>query len=86
VVRGHRLEEVANRSFEWLLTELWRDLVPDARDEDRVRRELGRARVRAAEDLKPLFAFARGMSPISALQLFVASVPDTIWRCDWSRR
>jgi citrate synthase len=57
--------------------ELWRDLVPDARDEDRVRRELGRARVRAAEDLKPLFAFARGMSPISALQLFVASVPDT---------
>ncbi len=76
VVRGHKLDSIADRSFEWLLGELWRDLVPCAADEAANRAVLGQARARAYEQLAPLFPVASGMAPMQALRLFVASVPD----------
>jgi citrate synthase len=77
IIRGHRLEDVAGiRSFEWLLGQLWQGLVHRDLDPDTVRRDLGAARVRAYRDLKPIFAIAPGMAPMSALRLFVASVPE----------
>jgi citrate synthase len=77
VIRGHRLEDVAGiHSFEWLLGQLWEGLVQRDLDEDTIRRDLGSARVRAYHELQPIFPIASGMAPISALRLFVASVPE----------
>jgi citrate synthase len=76
VIHGHRLEDIADRSFEWLLSELWRDVVPGNWREADVRRDLGHARVRAFAMLTPLLPEATRMPPMSALRLFAASVPD----------
>lgn len=76
VIRGHRLEDVADRSFEWLLSELWRDVVPGSWREAAVQRDLGHARVRAFAVIAPLLPQAARMPPMSALRLFAASVPD----------
>jgi citrate synthase len=77
VIRGHRLRDIAGvHSFEWLLGELWQDLVFRDLGERSIRRDLGMARVRAFDELRPLFGIASAMAPISALRLFVASVPE----------
>lgn len=77
IIRGHHLQQIAGvRSFEWLLGELWRDLVQRDLAPEAVRRDLGAARLRAFHDLQPLFPTAAAMAPISALRLFVASVPE----------
>jgi citrate synthase len=76
VIRGHRLEDIADRSFEWLLSELWRDVVPGNWREATVQRDLGQARVRAFAALTPLLPEAARMPPMSALRLFAASVRD----------
>jgi citrate synthase len=77
VIRGHRLEDIAGaRSFEWLLGQLWQELVQRDLDEDAVRRDLGAARMRAFHELQPMFPIAASMAPISALRLFVAGIPE----------
>ncbi len=59
-----------------LLGLLWEGLVQRDLDEATVPRDLGAARVRAYRELRPVFPVAAGMDPISALRLFVASVPE----------
>ncbi len=76
VIRGHRLEDIADRSFEWLLSELWRDVVPGIWRESVVQRDLGDARVRAFALIAPLLSEAACMPTMSALRLFAARVPD----------
>jgi len=77
VMRGHSLAEIVGRhGFEWLIGELWRGFVDRDLDEAALSRDLGTARVAAFEALRPLFPAARALSPMAALRLFVASVPD----------
>ncbi len=76
VVRSHHLEDVAGRAYEWLLGELWRGFIWRDLDEAAVRRDMGQARADTFTSLERLFPAAQGMSPMSALRLFVMSVPD----------
>jgi citrate synthase len=77
VLRGHYLQDIAGRrSFEWLTGLLWRDFVDRPLDETSVRRDLGMARERAFADMRDLLPHAAQLSPLAAVRLLLASVPD----------
>ncbi len=77
ILRGHRLEDIAGkRGWEWITAELWRGLVPGDADEAALRRAVGKARVAAFVAVGPLLAEAAAQTPIDALRLLLASVPD----------
>ncbi len=77
IIRGHRLEDVAGkRSFEWLIGLLWQGFVDRPLSEAALRRDLGLARGRAFAGIQKLLPAAAGLSPLSAVRLFLASVPD----------
>jgi citrate synthase len=77
ILRGHYLQEIAGRrSFEWLTSLLWEDLVPGALDEATLRRDLGAARVHAFARIAELLPIGSGLPPLAAVRLLVASLPD----------
>ncbi|MDR3537293.1 MAG: citrate synthase/methylcitrate synthase [Acetobacteraceae bacterium] len=77
ILRGHRLQDIAGRhSLEWLTAELWRGFVPGDLSEAAVRRDLGAARIAAFASIAPLLPQAAQLSPVEALRLLLAAVPD----------
>src|SRR5262249_11681056 len=77
VLRGHYLQEIAGRrSFEWLAGLLWQNFVHRPLDEATLRRDLGRARERAFVHMRDLLPAAGRLSPLAAVRLLLASVPD----------
>src|SRR5262252_1642090 len=77
ILRGHRVQEIAgSRSFEWLIGLLWQDFVHRPLDEATLRRDLGQARVRAFKHITGLLPQAARLSPLAAVRLLLASVPD----------
>ncbi len=70
ILRGHYLQEIAgHRSFEWVTELLWQGFVDGPI-------ELGEARVCAFEQLRELLPIAGRLSPLEAVRLALASVPD----------
>jgi citrate synthase len=77
VVRGHELEDIAGRSFEWVLALLWDGLTPPPRaTEEGIRRALGAARGVAFERVAPAIAATDGLSSVEALRLLLSTLPD----------
>ena len=70
ILRGHYLQEIAgHRSFEWVTSLLWQGFVNRPID-------LGHARERAFAHLRELLPIAARQSPMQAVRLALASVPD----------
>jgi citrate synthase len=79
ILRGHYLQSIAgHRSFEWLAGLLWRDFVPGTLDETMLRHELGAARVRAFARIANFLPNTAGLTPLAAVRLLVASLPDEV--------
>ena len=77
ILRGHRLQEIAGRHrFEWLIGQLWQGFVDRPLAEDTLRRALGQARVSIFADLCKNLPMTAGLSPLSAVRLLLAGVPD----------
>ncbi|MCB1470521.1 MAG: citrate synthase [Rhizobiaceae bacterium] len=76
IVRGHDLEDLADWSFEAVLSLLWRDLALEALDEARIRSALGRARVNASAVAAPLLTATDKLSPVEALRLLLSALAD----------
>jgi citrate synthase len=77
ILRGHHLREIAGkRGFEWLTGLLWQDFVHRPLAEPALRRDLGLARARAFAAMRDLLPLAGRMSPLAAVRLLLASVPD----------
>ncbi len=77
ILCGHRLQDIAGRrSLEWLIAELWRGVAQDDLSEPSLRRGLGAMRVAVFDDLLALLPPAAKLSPIEALRLLLAAVPD----------
>jgi citrate synthase len=77
ILRGHYLQDIAERrSFEWLTGLLWQDFVDRPLSEAELRRDLGLARVRAFERFGDLLPGAGRLTPLAAVRLLLASVPD----------
>jgi len=78
IVRGHSIGDlVATRGFEAVAAVLWDGLAEAGGDETAVRRGLGEARTRAWASVPALLAAARGLTPVEALRLSLAMLPDT---------
>lgn len=72
IVRGHTVEElVATRGFEGVAALLW-DI-----DGSSAREALANARVRAFADVPKLLAASEGLTPIEALRVGLALLPDS---------
>jgi len=77
ILRGHYLQDIAGRrSFEWLTGLLWQDFVDRPLGEAELRHDLGLARERAFERMRELLPIAGRLSPLAAVRLLLASVPD----------
>jgi citrate synthase len=77
ILRGHRLQEIAgHRSFEWLTGVLWQDFVDRPLSEQDLRRDLGQARMRAFAAMHELLPIGARLSPLAAVRMLLASVPD----------
>jgi citrate synthase len=77
-LRGHRLQDIAGqRSLEWLTAELWRGFVQGNVSEPSLRRDLGAMRVTVFDDIAPLLDAAARLTPIEALRLLAAAIPDS---------
>jgi citrate synthase len=77
ILRGHYLQDIAGRrSFEWLTGLLWQDFVDCPPSEAELRRDLGLARERAFGQMLELLPIAGRLSPLAAVRLLLASVPD----------
>ena len=77
ILRGHYLQDIAGRrSFEWLTGLLWQDFVDRPLGEAELRRDLGLARERAFAQMRELLPVAGRLSPLAAVRLLLASVPD----------
>ncbi len=77
VLRGYRMEEVAGRrSLEWMAGTLWEGFVARDLGEAALRRDLGAARVDAFSSIRPMLPMTVALSPIEALRVLVAAVPD----------
>jgi citrate synthase len=77
ILRGHRLQDIAGRrSLEWLIGELWGGFVDGDLSEQAIRRNLGTARSAAFDGIAPLLPQAARLSPVEALRLLLAAVPD----------
>ncbi|TDH36065.1 citrate synthase/methylcitrate synthase [Pseudohoeflea suaedae] len=78
VIRGHDLAALAGWRFEDLLALLWRDFLPGDPGADEIGQRLGAARLHIFETLSPaLLAGTDGLSPVEALRLMLASLPDS---------
>lgn len=76
IVRGYQIEDlVISHDFEAMAALLWRDDAEAGRAARSMLVDLGAARGRMAERVPALLALCRGMEPIDALRLAVASVP-----------
>jgi citrate synthase len=77
VVRGHALPElVATRGFEGVAALLWTDYAEGGGDEAATRAGLAAARVRAFKDVPKLLAATEGLTPVEALRVGLAMLPD----------
>lgn len=76
VIAGHRLADLAASSFEEVLALLWRDLLPEPLDAAAIRTALGKAREKAFALMQPLLPGLRALSPVEALRLLLAALPD----------
>ncbi|SOC85405.1 citrate synthase [Ensifer adhaerens] len=76
VVRGHELEQLADWSFEAVLSLLWRDLAPENLDEAEIRARLGAARVAAFERMMAALPALDGLSQVEGLRLLLSCLPD----------
>jgi citrate synthase len=77
IIRGFDLEELAGRrSFEAVLALLWRGFVADPIDEAGVRSALGTARLEAFAIAHELMPATQALSPVEALRLLLAALPD----------
>ena len=77
ILRGHYLQDIAGRrSFEWLTGLLWQGFVDCPPGEAELRRDLGLARERAFGQMRELLPIAGRLSPLAAVRLLLASVPD----------
>ena len=77
ILRGHLLEEIAGgRGLEWLAGLLWQDFVHRPLDEPTLRRDLGAARTRAFEHVRARLPAAQALTPLAAVRLFAAALPD----------
>jgi citrate synthase len=78
ILRGHRLTDIAGRrSFEWMMSELWRGFVERDLSEAALRRDLATTRMEVFDRINPLLSQASELFPIEALRFLLASVPDT---------
>ena len=78
IIRGHDLSTLAGWRFEELLALLWRDFLPGNPEADEIARRLGAARLHTFETLSPaLLAATDDLSPVEALRLLLASLPDS---------
>ena len=77
ILRGHRLEDIAGqRSFEWLTGRLWQGFIDWPLAEETLRHDLGLARARVFPELREKLPMTAGLSPLSAVRLLLAGVPD----------
>ena len=77
ILRGHYLQDIAGRrSFEWLTGLLWQDFVDRPLSEAELRRDLGQAREHAFARMHDLLPSAGRLTPLAAVRLLLASVPD----------
>jgi citrate synthase len=77
-LRGHRLQDIAGqRSLEWLTAELWRGFTSETLSEASVRHGLGAMRGAVFGDIAPLLDAAAQLTPIEALRLLAAAIPDS---------
>ena len=77
IVSGHAVEElVATRGFEGVAALLWEGYAEGGGDEAAVRRGLAAARVRAFADVPRLLTAAQGLTPVEALRVGIAMLPD----------
>jgi citrate synthase len=75
IIAGHDLEELAGRvAFEDVVAMLWEGLVPDAAAGSRAL--LGKARERGYGYLAPLAPQLAGLTPVEAMRLLLAGLPD----------
>lgn len=78
IIRGHELADLADWSFEAVISLLWRDFTPEPMDETAVRVALGKARVAADAFVAGLLPATDRLSPVEALRLMLSSLPDAI--------
>jgi citrate synthase len=76
VLRGHSLDAIAGRSFEWMAGTLWDGFVARDLTEAALRRDFGAMRVRVFADIARVLPVVAGLAPIEALRVLVAAVPD----------
>jgi citrate synthase len=77
ILRGHYLRDIAGRhSFEWLTGLLWQDFVDRPLGEAVLCRDLGLARERSFARMRELLPIAGRLSPLAAVRLLLASMPD----------
>jgi citrate synthase len=78
VVRGHALQDlVAKHGFEGVAALLWDGYAEGGGDEAAVHRGLGAARVHAFELVPKLLAATKGLTPVEALRVGLAMLPDS---------
>ena len=76
VIRGHEIEALADtHRFEDMAAVLWGEFEKPPSGAEKIRRELGAARVRTADRVPRLLALSEGLEPIDALRLSLAAVP-----------
>jgi citrate synthase len=76
ILRGYHLQQMADWTFEAALELLWRDLTPEILSEADIKSALGTARGRAFALMQPLLPAIAGLSPVEALRLLLAGLPD----------
>jgi citrate synthase len=77
VVRGYAIEDlVATRGFEGVAALLWDGQAEGGGSEPAVRRGLGEARRQAFARVPALLAAAQGLTPVEALRVGLAMLPD----------
>ena len=78
IVRGSSIEDlVASRGFEGVAALLWGDQAPGSDDPAVVGRRLGEARQRAFALVPGLLAATGGLTPVEALRVGLAMLPDS---------
>lgn len=76
VVRGHDLDQLADRSFEAVLALLWQGFASVSGNETDIRAALGQARLRAFHNVNDLLSTAQGLTQVEALRLLLSSLSD----------
>jgi citrate synthase len=77
VVRGQALEQlVATRDFEGVAALLWAGYAEGGGDPAAVQKGLAAARVRAFAEVPKLIAATRGLTPVEAMRVGIALLPD----------